>query len=207
MSCGMLSTLGAFAESRGLIFNHTKPLKNSFTCLNMSETKILLIDSNICQSKREQLIDISHMKLDNRENFDRNLDAIDIISQKLATTLHEIKHNKRENMFELSALYDKLMDNIRLNQENSYKLNLSHQNLDIIFAIANIFGFTGKVTSIGARYVLILLLPFSHAKVVADFRKLLKKLHFNSYMTKICCSGVKLDEVDSDDMLGPCLID
>ncbi|KAM0732462.1 hypothetical protein ACS0PU_002004 [Formica fusca] len=131
------------------------------------------------------------------------MDLIDVISQKFATTLSKIKYNRR-NVCELDALYDKLNDNIRLNQENLYKLELSHQNLDIICAIAKMFGFEGKATSIKARYALILLSPRTPPKVVADFRKLLKQLRFNSYMTKICCSGVKLDEIDSDDT---CLID
>lgn len=80
-----------------------------------------------------------------------------------------------------------------LNQEIIRDLGLSHPRLDIICAITKRYGFMGKLTSFGGRYVYIMLPPYASEESITNLSTHLMIEGFSVTMTSICCSGVKID--------------
>ncbi|XP_029664233.1 mevalonate kinase-like [Formica exsecta] len=181
---------------RGIIFQYKELLNGSFTPIDVPEMNILLIDSNICQHKGELIRQVAEAKHLYDNAVDRIFDTIDNISQEVATALREIGNcHRNNNLQRLHNLYEALQINITLNQDMLHHLNLSNQNFDIICTIAKAHGFAGKLTGVGARYVLILLPPNTLIERTTVFCQQLRSLGFNFYTTKICCSGVRFDEL------------
>lgn len=80
-----------------------------------------------------------------------------------------------------------------LNQEIIRDLGLSHPRLDIICMITKRYGFMGKLTSFGGRYVYIMLPPYASEESIMNLSTHLTIEGFSVTMTSICCSGVKID--------------
>ncbi|XP_070158434.1 mevalonate kinase-like [Polyergus mexicanus] len=181
---------------RGIIFQYKELLNDNFTPIDVPDLNILLIDSKISQQKSEQIRQMAEAKHLYGNAVDRILDTIDNISQEVATTLREIGNcHRNNNLQRLHSLYEALQINITLNQDMLHYLNLSNQNFDIIYTIAKAHGFAGKLTGVGARYALILLPPNIQTERTTRLCDQLTRLGFNFHMTKICCSGVRLDEL------------
>ncbi|KMQ86960.1 mevalonate kinase, partial [Lasius niger] len=128
--------------------------------LNVSRMKILLIDSNIHQNRDERAKQVAELKR-SYPAFDLILNAFELMSCQIFTTLYEINDNHRNhNLLHLQQnSYAELQIYIQNSQQMLYNLGLSHPRFDTIDSIARDFGFGGKLTGFGGGFAYILL-PF-----------------------------------------------
>ncbi|XP_072762330.1 mevalonate kinase-like [Anoplolepis gracilipes] len=199
-------------------FRYREHLDNDTEILSAQEMDVLLVDSNIRQNKLDYVTKMyfgkmateRHLSSNFMDNFLNmfdffnitnifniivNLNIIDDISQKVASALSEIENGHRDNNLPLvESSYKVLQRNIELNQNVLWKLNLSHTKFDTICKIAKRHGFTGKMTGIGAAYVLILLPPNIPKEIIDNLTSDLSKQGFASKKTKICGSGLRIEQ-------------
>ncbi|XP_072762336.1 uncharacterized protein [Anoplolepis gracilipes] len=175
-------------------FRYREHLDSDTEILRAQEMDVLLVDSNIRQNKHDQVIKIATAKKRNY-GVDDILNIIDDISQDVASELLEIENDHRDNILPLlGRSHEVLQRNIELNEKMLCKLNLSNIKFNTICTIANEHGFTGKMAGIGAAYVLILLPPNIQKEIIDNLMSDLSKQGFASKMTKICCSGLRIEQ-------------
>ncbi|XP_072762268.1 mevalonate kinase-like [Anoplolepis gracilipes] len=176
-------------------FQYQELLDSDTEILDAQEMDVLLVNSNIFLHKYNQ-VKIMAAKIHSCSNaVGAILNIFDDISQKVASALLEIKNGHRDNNLQLvESSYEVLQKNIELNQKMLCNLNLSDKNFDIICTIAKGHGFTGKMTGIGAGYVLILLPPNIPKEIIDNLTSDLSKQGFASRMTKICGSGLRIEQ-------------
>ncbi|XP_070157673.1 mevalonate kinase-like [Polyergus mexicanus] len=161
--------------------------------LNVPKMKILLIDSKICPNKREQMKRLAEMRSSYPTSVNIVFNILNTLSKQAFSNLAEINNIHRDNLYQLQEKYAALNICIMLNQEILRDLRLSHPKLDIICAITKRYGFMGKLTSFGGRYVYILLPPYASEENITNLSTHLMLEGFTVTMTSMCCSGVKID--------------
>ncbi|XP_072762284.1 mevalonate kinase-like [Anoplolepis gracilipes] len=182
-------------HGHAILFRYQELLDSDTEILDMQEMDVLLVESYIHQYKREQIIKMAAKKHSCSNAVGAILNIFDDISQKVASALLEIENGHRDNNLRLvESSYKVLQRNIELNQKMLCKLNLSNTKFDIICTIAKGHGLTGKMTGIGAAYVLILLPPNIPKEIIDNFMSDISKQGFASRMTKICCSGLRIEQ-------------
>lgn len=83
---------------------------------------------------------------------------------------------------------------IQLNQGLLRALGMSHPNLEIICAIAKKFSLAGKLMcNGGGGYAIILLLPNTTDELINQLLNELKCHNFSIKITKLNCSGVRIE--------------
>ncbi|XP_025266322.1 mevalonate kinase-like [Camponotus floridanus] len=175
--------------------NRTDPNFKRF--LNVSKIKILLIDSRIRQNKFEQVKRLAEMKFSNSTILNMILNNINYISEEVSNTLTNIDYIQKINFptkqLELQNAYETLKHFVLLHQLYFCFLKLSHPNIDMICDIVKEYGFAGKITNFGGRYVCILLPPDAIDEDVMMLSAHLMSLGYYATKTSMSCSGVRID--------------
>ncbi|XP_029178963.1 mevalonate kinase-like [Nylanderia fulva] len=161
--------------------------------INMEKMKILLIDSNIRQTKCERATQMARLKHLISE-FEFLLTKLDEIATAMYNTFISINHTVEKGYFRRrEILYNDLQFHIRTNQQMLSDYHLSSSEFDLICSIVNDFGFIGKLTGFGGGFIYILLSPNVSVNVTTNAIIRLKEEGFNVITTSINCDGVRIN--------------
>ncbi|XP_029178887.1 mevalonate kinase-like [Nylanderia fulva] len=155
--------------------------------LNVPRMKIMLIDSQISKSKREQIEQMATQFCNKPTN--NILNIMNNMSKQVAGKLSKINDM---NAYRLRFTYDALQILIVLNQQFLSYLGMSHPRLDYICKIAKMYGFAGKLTNFDARYAYILLPPDTPSKNIINLSTRLITEGFTVRITNVSCDGVRI---------------
>ncbi|EFN62323.1 Mevalonate kinase [Camponotus floridanus] len=154
--------------------------------------KILLIDSRIRQNKLKQMKRMAELKFFYPMYLNIILNVIDYISKQACRELNALNFLQGNH---LQNTYKTLKIFISLSQKIFHDLGLSHPNIDIICAIAREYGFAGKLTSFGGKYVYILLSPDVAEENIMRLSAHLMLVGFAVTKTSVNCSGVRINDL------------
>ncbi|XP_025270409.1 mevalonate kinase-like [Camponotus floridanus] len=182
-------------------FQYRDQLNVQREIINTPEINILLVDANICLDKNQQMQQLTDMKNRNDKALNDHLSEIKNRSQNMISTLYlirDLRINTDLRIHGLKGSYQDLQANLSWNQMALSGLNLSHSNFNTINSIAQNCGFGGKSTGVGASKAIIPLLPnsyhlISYKRKISKLMKNLNESNFNSQITTISCTGVRLE--------------
>ncbi|XP_029178937.1 mevalonate kinase-like [Nylanderia fulva] len=156
---------------------------------NMTEIKILLIDSQIRQKKCDQAKQMANMKFESPSTFNYILDKLDDLAIRTYNCINSISHYNEQ------VIYETLQKCIRKTHQLLKGNNLVDSEFDEICTIANDNGFAAKLTGFGPGYVYILLPLNSTDKTVAYIVDNFERKGFKATFTSINCEGVRIQNL------------
>ncbi|XP_018310036.1 mevalonate kinase [Mycetomoellerius zeteki] len=162
---------------------------------HMSNLKILLVNSNITRSTKDQVKRAAHLKNLYPEIITPVLDSIDALSQNAWEILTEMSNNadKATESME-NDWFEKLSVLIHTNQGLLIALDVSHPTLETICAMAWTHSYAGKLTGAGGGgYAYILLPSNTESESINLFSQQLEEKGFDVTMTSLGGSGVKIE--------------
>ncbi|XP_018400403.1 PREDICTED: mevalonate kinase [Cyphomyrmex costatus] len=170
-----------------------KKLVDMLSC--MSNLKILLINSNIIRSTKDQVKRAAHLKNLYPEIITPVLDSIDALSQNAWEILKEMSNNADKSTESMKQdWFKKLSVLIHMNQGLLTALDVSHPKLEIICAVAWSNLYAAKLTGAGGGGYAYILLPSDiKSESIDSFSKQLEKKGFDVTMTSLGGSGVRIE--------------
>ncbi|XP_012535260.1 mevalonate kinase [Monomorium pharaonis] len=162
---------------------------------HVSNLKILLVNTNVTRSTKEQVKKLVELKDSYPTIVVPILDSIDALSNDAWETLKEIS-NKAENCTKImeQEWYKILSNLIHINQGLLNALGVSHPRLEMICAMAKMHSYAAKLTGAGGGgYAYILLPPDIETESINSLSKELEEKDFYATTTSLGGSGVKIE--------------
>ncbi|XP_029162477.1 mevalonate kinase-like [Nylanderia fulva] len=181
-----------FATNNLLADNYVEYVFEDFE--EMARIKILLIDSGIRQEKCDQARQMAQLKTQSSFAFDYMFNILNNLSLNMYYWLNLLSINIRNgNLAEQEFYYEKLQWSIKESRILLQYYSLSDEAFNRIFEIAQIMGYSAKLTGFGPKYAYILLPSHITNNEITEISTHLRNENYLVISTSINCDGVRLE--------------